>query len=147
MQDLEQVCEGATGIQPLRVVTERCLARARGGWRPGVSDLHGASSKLFFGSTTTSFTIVDDATCTGPPGTPICGRLGGGFQDTQNRAWIQNQATATVDYDGSGGALTSVDNVNPIFGTDGRTLVPEPGTATLLGLGLLGLGVAGRRLP
>ncbi len=93
----------------------------------------------------TSFSIVDDNTCTGPPGTPTCSGLLGGFQDSNNRAWIQNELTGTLVYDGTTNKLTSVGNVDPLFGTEGRPLVPEPGTAALLGLGFLGLGLMGRR--
>ncbi len=93
----------------------------------------------------TSFSIVDDTTCTGPPGTPTCSPLLGGFQDSNNWAWIQNEATGTLVYDGSTNKLTSVSNVDPLFGTEGRPLVPEPGTAGLLGLGFLALGLMGRR--
>jgi hypothetical protein len=92
----------------------------------------------------TSFSIVDDATCTGPPGSPSCGSLGGGFQDSNDRAWIQNVGTATLAYDGTTYKLTSIADVDPIFGTEGNQ-VPEPGTAALLGLGLLGFAAAGRR--
>ncbi len=48
-------------------------------------------------------------------------------------------------YDGTTNKLTSVGNVDPLFGTEGRPVVPEPGTAGLLGLGFLGLGLMGRR--
>ncbi len=94
----------------------------------------------------TSFSIVDDNTCTGPPGTPTCSGLTGGFQDMQNRAWIQNEATGTLVYDGTTNKLTSVGNVDPLFGTEGRPLgVPEPSTMLLLGSGLAGLGWYRRR--
>ena len=92
----------------------------------------------------TSFSIVDDNTCTGPPGTPSCSGLTGGFQDSNNRAWIQNEATGTLVYDGTTNKLTSVGSVDPLFGTEGRP-VPEPGTAGLLGLGFLGLALMERR--
>ena len=88
----------------------------------------------------TSFSIVDDNTCSA--GT--CGSLTGGFQDSQNRAWIQNTATGTLKYDGTTNKLTSIDNVDPIFGTEGRP-IPEPGTLGLMGLGLLGLWSMARR--
>jgi hypothetical protein len=84
----------------------------------------------------TSFSIVDDATCTGPPGTATCGGLASGFQDPQNRAWIQNTATATLIYDGTTNKLTSIANVDPIFGTEGRP-VPAPGAAGFLLTGLV----------
>ena len=93
----------------------------------------------------TSFSIVDPNTCTGPPGTATCGGLGGGFQDAQNRAWIQAEAAAEVFYDGTTNKLTSIANVDPIFGTEGRPLVPEPGTGLLLITGLLGLAFRQRR--
>ena len=93
----------------------------------------------------TSFSIVDGTTCTGPPGTPTCIGVGDGFADSNNWAWIQNQATGTLVYDGTTNKLTGVGNVDPLFGTEGRPLVPEPGTAVLLGLGFLGLGLMGRR--
>jgi len=70
----------------------------------------------------TSFSIVDDNTCTGAPGTPSCSGLKGGFQDKSNRVWIQNEATVTLIYDGSTNKLTSVGNVDPLFGTEGRPL-------------------------
>ena len=88
----------------------------------------------------TSFSLVDDNTCTGPPGAPECSGLTGGFQDTQNRAWIQNEATATLFYDGTTNKLTSVGNVDPLFGTDGSILVPEPGSVALFATGLLVAG-------
>ncbi|MEN8184252.1 MAG: hypothetical protein ABFS46_17135, partial [Myxococcota bacterium] len=91
----------------------------------------------------TSFSIVDDATCTGPPGSPSCGGKGGGFQDSGNRAWIQNSAVATLKYDGTTNKLTSIANVDPIFGTEGRP-IPEPGAGLTL-MGLLALGLWGWR--
>jgi hypothetical protein len=96
----------------------------------------------------TAFSIVDDNTCTGPPGSPTCGGLGGGFQDSGDRAWIQNEATGTLVYDGTTNKLTGVGNVRPLFGTEGRILVPEPSTAPLAALGLVGLAYfsEGRRL-
>ena len=88
----------------------------------------------------TSFSIVDPNTCA--PTT--CGNLRGGFQNSQNRAWIRNELVATLVYDGSLGPLTSIGNVSPTFGTEGRGLVPEPTTAGLLGLGLLALALRRR---
>ncbi|MCI0637164.1 MAG: PEP-CTERM sorting domain-containing protein [Actinobacteria bacterium] len=52
----------------------------------------------------------------------------------------QSLTTLFLDYDGT---LDGIENVRPHFGTDG--VVPEPATAALLGLGLFGLGIAGRR--
>ncbi len=93
----------------------------------------------------TSFSIVDPNTCTGPPGSPTCGSLAEGFQDSQNRAWVQNMLTATLEYDGSTHKLTDIDNVDPIFGTEGRP-IPEPSVVALLLLGVTGLAAAGTRL-
>jgi len=93
----------------------------------------------------TSFSIVDDNTCTGPPGTPTCSPLTGGFQDSNNWAWIQNEATGTLVYDGTTNKLTSVGNVDPLFGTEGRPLVPEPSTALLFATGLVVMAVGRRR--
>ncbi|MGI9627035.1 MAG: hypothetical protein ACR2QM_09380 [Longimicrobiales bacterium] len=93
----------------------------------------------------TPFSIVDDNTCTGPPGMPTCSGLTGGFQDSNNRAWIQNEVTGTLVYDGTTNKLTGVGNVDPLFGTEGRILVPEPATAPLAGLGVLGLGYFAER--
>ena len=86
----------------------------------------------------TKFSIVNDATCS--PGT--CGGLRGGFQDSQGRAWIQNQVWISLHYDGQ---LTSISKVEPVFGTEGNPsfVVPEP--AGLLVLGLLALGWWRRR--
>lgn len=88
---------------------------------------------------------MDDSTCTGPPGTPTCSSLTGGFQDSHNRVWSQNEAIGTLVYDGATNKLTGVGNVEPLFGTEGRILVPEPSTAPLAGLGVLGLAYFAER--
>jgi hypothetical protein len=86
----------------------------------------------------TSYSLVDPNTCA--PGT--CGGLQGGFQDSQERVWIQSQATATLVYDGS---LDGIGNVRPFFGTNGASLVPEPSSTLLFALGLLISASAVRR--
>jgi hypothetical protein len=53
----------------------------------------------------------------------------------------QSSTTGFLIYDGS---LTGIDNVTPLFGTDGIP-IPEPSTALLLGLGLVGLAAHRRR--
>lgn len=94
----------------------------------------------------TSFSIVDpDTACTGPPGSPTCGSLTGGFQDSENRVWIQSSAVAMLEYDGTTHKLTDILNVTPIFGTEGNHMVPEPGVVALVVLGLAGLGAIGSR--
>lgn len=56
-------------------------------------------------------------------------------------ALAQSSTAAFLLYDG---ALTDIENVQPMFGTDG-VVIPEPGTAMLLGAGLLGLAGFRRR--
>jgi hypothetical protein len=114
----------------------------------GTEDLFGGtlSSIELNAPNGTPFSIVDVNTCTGPLDTPTCGDLKGGFQDSHNLAWIQNEATGTLVYDGSTNKLTSVGTVNPLFGTEGRPLVPEPSAALLFGIGLLMSSQAIRRV-
>jgi hypothetical protein len=60
----------------------------------------------------------------------------------RDRVLAQGSVTAFLAYDGS---LTGISNVSALFGTDGVAfdgngmLVPEPGTAWLVAMGLLGL--------
>jgi hypothetical protein len=54
----------------------------------------------------------------------------------------QGSTTGFLRY--GGGPLTGIDNVLPMFGTDG-VAVPEPSTALLLGMGLVGFGLIRRR--
>ena len=76
------------------------------------------------------FGIIDDDSSSGGAGWPA-GSL----------AYVQDEIVATLLYEGS---LSGIDNVEPLYGTDGLP-IPEPGTAALLGSGLLGLALAGRR--
>ena len=76
------------------------------------------------------FGIIDTGSSSGGAGWPA-----GGI------AYVQDEIVATLLYTGS---LTGVDNVEPLYGTEGAP-IPEPSTALLLGAGLLGLAVLGRR--
>ena len=67
---------------------------------------------------------------------------GGGGWPVGSLAYVQDEIVATLLYEGT---LTGLENVEPLYGTDGNPLVPEPSTALLLGAGLLGLAVFGRR--
>ena len=78
------------------------------------------------------FAIVDGATT-----------VGGGGWPSGSLAYIQNEIRAELSYRGT---LTGVDLVEPLFGTDGLPLIPEPGTGSLLAFGLLGLAASRRRL-
>ena len=56
--------------------------------------------------------------------------------------FAQSSVTAFLKY---GGTLTDIENVTPLFGTDGVAVVPEPGTGLLMALGLFVMGVRARR--
>lgn len=69
----------------------------------------------------------------------------GGFP-SGNLAYIQAEVIANILYTGT---LTGVNQVQTVFGTEGNPnnfVIPEPGTAALLGFGVLGLLAAGRRM-
>ncbi len=66
---------------------------------------------------------------------------GGGGWPVGSLAYVQDEIVATLLYTGT---LSGVENVEPLYGTDGQP-IPEPSTALLLGAGLLGLAVLGRR--
>ena len=50
---------------------------------------------------------------------------------------VQNQMVFIFDISGGTLLASDITNVQPLFGTDGATLVPEPTTIVLLGLGLI----------
>lgn len=66
---------------------------------------------------------------------------GGSGWGMTDLAFVQDEILATLLYTGS---LSGVEKVEPLYGTMGLP-IPEPGTAALLGSGLLGLALAGRR--
>ena len=66
----------------------------------------------------------------------------GGFP-SGNLAYVQDEIVANVFYTGQ---LSGVNLVQPLFGTEGNPMVPEPGGAALLGLALVGALGAVRRL-
>jgi hypothetical protein len=61
-----------------------------------------------------------------------------------NIVFAQGSITAFLRYDGQ---LSDIDNVTPLFSTNGVAIIPEPSTALLLGMGLAGLGAVRRRRP
>jgi hypothetical protein len=56
-------------------------------------------------------------------------------------AWNQNELTIQLRYSGT---LSDISDPTPLFGTDG-VAIPEPSTAILFSLGLIGLGWLGNR--
>ena len=66
---------------------------------------------------------------------------GGSGWPSGDLAYVQDEIIATLLYTGS---LSGVDDVEPLYGTMGLP-IPEPGTAALLGSGLLAVALAGRR--
>lgn len=77
-----------------------------------------------------NFAIVDSGSSVGGMGFP-----------SGDLAYVQDEIVATVFYTKK---LQGIDNVDPVYGTMGQP-VPEPLTSVLMGLGLLGLAIAGRR--
>ena len=67
---------------------------------------------------------------------------GGGGWPAGSLAYVQDEIVATLLYTD---ILTGVDTVEPLYGTDGLALVPEPTTALLLATGLIGLAIYRRR--
>jgi hypothetical protein len=63
------------------------------------------------------------------------------YGDHADSVWNQNKLTATLRYTGT---LTDISHMRPLFGTDG-VAIPEPSTAALLALGLVGLVWRGRK--
>ena len=69
------------------------------------------------------------------------GQFDSGF-GSDTRVFAVGSIRASINYLGT---LTNISDADPVFGTKGLP-IPEPGTAALLGFGLLGLLGAGRRL-
>lgn len=76
------------------------------------------------------FGIIDANSSSGGSGWPM-----------MSTAYVQDELVAVLLYKGT---LTGVDNVEPLYGTMGQP-IPEPDTALLVALGLVGLTLAGRR--
>ena len=66
-----------------------------------------------------------------------------GFKNNGNKAdvLIQTKWSASLAYDGQ---IRGVENVAPLFGTDGAPLIPEPSALHLFPIGLLVAGIAYR---
>ena len=66
---------------------------------------------------------------------------GGGGWPAGSLAYVQDEIVASLLYEGS---LSGIENVEPLYGTMGQP-IPEPGTAALLGTGLVGLALVRAR--
>jgi hypothetical protein len=78
-----------------------------------------------------AFGIIDSGSSSG----------GSGWGSVGTQAFVQDEIVAQLFYIGS---LSGVENVEPLYGTMGLP-IPEPGTALLIGLGLIGLASNKRR--
>jgi len=116
---------GAVALNPIATgdITEAGHPGLADGWEKATTIMGGGTSPCVFGACTSLGTAT--FVLTGAPGVIAVGAVGMPF--------------GTVIGDGGFNDITAVSNLGTF------TIVPEPTTASLLGLGLLGLTVAGRR--